>query len=123
MALSNVSELVKLRYSLSGKLDVVKGALSERLCLSESFVGKSKTLKSYGALVSMLYYPNSEAERIFPYPKQNGAVPFERATDGPRLKVIEWAILKVILKQALMMRGTYMSCLRGLSWRTAIVVT
>jgi hypothetical protein len=53
------------------------------------------TLKSYGALVTLPYYPGSEAERIFPNPHQNGAVPFECDLDGLWMKVIEWAIPKV----------------------------
>ena len=99
MALSGISTLVKLRYSLSGKLNVMKGALSERLNPSDSFVRESRTLKSYGSLVTMLYEPGSDAERIFPNPKRDGAVPFESSTEGPRLKVIEWVIPKVSLRE------------------------
>lgn len=103
MANSSISSLAKLRHSQSGKLNVVKGAIAERLNLSSSFVRKIMTLKSYGALVTMLFHPGSEAERIFPNPQQNGAVPFERDLDGLWLKVIEWAIPKVrIYKEGLL---------------------
>ena len=95
MAESSISNLVKLRYSQSGKLNVVRGAMSERLSLSSSFVRKYETLKSYGTLVTMEWYPGSEAERIFPNPHHQGAVPFERGIDGLWLKIIEWAIPKV----------------------------
>jgi hypothetical protein len=100
MAKSSISNLVKLHYSQSGKLNVVKGAMAERLTLSSSFVRKFMTLKSYGSLVTMPWYSGSVAERIFPNPQQRGAVPFERGTDGLWLKVIEWAIYKVSLSEA-----------------------
>jgi hypothetical protein len=95
MARSHISRLVKLRHSESGKLNVVRGAISERLYLSEGFVRKSQTLKSYGTLVTLAYHPGSEAARIFPNAMQLGAVPYERHADGDRLKVVEWAIPKV----------------------------
>ena len=93
MASNPICRKVKIRHSQSGKLDVVKGAISERLTLEETFVRRFKTLKSYGALVTLVY--NDEVERIFPNPRAYGALPFERANDGPRLKVIEWALPKV----------------------------
>lgn len=92
-----ISRQVKIRHSQSGKMDVVKGAISERLTLEETFVRKFRTLKSYGTLVTLVY--GNEAARIFPDPQKQGAVKFERANDGPRLKVIEWAIPKVSLPQ------------------------
>ena len=98
MARSHISSIVKLRHSESGKLNVVKGAISERLYLSEGFVRKSQTLKSYGTIVTLPYYPGSEAAMMFPDPKRLGAVPFERDEDGHRLKVVEWAIPKVSAK-------------------------
>lgn len=100
MAKSSIRHLVKLRYSQSGKLNVVKGAMAERSSLSSNFVRKFETLKSYGALVTMPYYPGSQAEKIFPNPHQQGAVPFERGTDGLWLKLIEWAIPKVSVSDA-----------------------
>ena len=93
MANNRISKIVKILHSQSGKLDVVKGAISERLTLEETFVRKFKTLKSYGTLVSLVY--SKEVARIFPDPQARGAFPFERANDGPRLKVIEWAVPKV----------------------------
>jgi hypothetical protein len=93
MASNPISGQVKLRYSQSGKMDVVKGAMSERLTLEETFVRKFRTLKSYGTLVTLVY--DEEVARIFPHPQRHGALPLERANDGPRLKVIEWAIPKV----------------------------
>jgi hypothetical protein len=95
MAKSRISGLVKLRHSQSGKLNVVRGAISERLYLTEGFVRKSQTLKSYGALVTLSYQPGSDAFAVFPNARQLGAVPFERDADGYRLKVVEWAIPKV----------------------------
>ena len=95
MARSHISRLVKLRHSESGKLNVVRGAISERLFLSEGFVRKFQTLKSYGTLITLPYFPGSEAATIFPDARKLGAVPFERNEDGYRLKVVEWAIPKV----------------------------
>lgn len=95
MAKSHISELARLRHSDSGKLNVVKGAISERLILTEGFVRKSQTLKSYGALVTLPYYPGSEGALLFPDARKLGAVPFERDVDGDRLKVVEWVIPKV----------------------------
>jgi hypothetical protein len=93
MASNPICRKVKIRHSQSGKLDVVKGAISERLTLEETFVRKFKTLKSYGTLVTLVY--SDEVARIFPNPWARDALPFERANDGPRLKVIEWALPKV----------------------------
>lgn len=93
MASSPISSKVKLRHSQSGKLDVVKGAISERFNLGETFVRKFRTLKSYGTLVNLVY--DDEVANIFPVPWLHGALPFECANDGPRLKVIEWALPKV----------------------------
>jgi hypothetical protein len=93
MASNPISSKVKIRHSQSGKLDVVKGAISERLTLEETFVRSFKTLKSYGTLVTLAY--GDEVARIFPRPQSHGALPFENANDGIRLKVIEWALPKV----------------------------
>lgn len=87
--------LVKFRYSHKGKLDVVKGAMSERLRLTETFVRKYETSKSYGTLVTLPYHNNSDAKRIFPNPLKHGAVPFEQDFGIRWLTVIEWAIPKV----------------------------
>lgn len=95
MAKSHISELVKLRHSDSGKLNVVRGAISERIISSEGFVRKSQTLKSYGTLVTLPYHEGSEGELLFPDAKRLGAVPFEKAADGYRLTVVDWAIPKV----------------------------
>ncbi|KAL5320456.1 hypothetical protein ACEPPN_011261 [Leptodophora sp. 'Broadleaf-Isolate-01'] len=94
MAKSHISELVKLRHSDSGKLNVVRGAISERIISSEGFVRKSQTLKSYGTLVTLPYHEGSEGELLFPDAKRLGAVPFEKAADGYRLTVVDWAIPK-----------------------------
>jgi hypothetical protein len=102
MANSPINRSVRLRYSHSGKLNVVKGAMSERLYLDETFVRKSQTIRSIGSLVTVAYFPGSDAEKMFPNPKEAGAVPFERAVDGNRLKVIEWAIPKVSVSPNLM---------------------
>ncbi len=61
MAKSLVNRHVKVWHSQSGKLHIVKGAISEWLYLSESFVCKSQILKSYGALITLPYYDSSEA--------------------------------------------------------------
>ena len=106
MARSHISGLVKLRHSESGKLNVVRGAISERLFLSEGFVRKSQTLKSYGTLVTLPYYPESEAAVLFPNARKLGAVPFERNADGYRLKVVEWAIPKVSVDANLIFPNT-----------------
>jgi len=91
MAASTISERVKIRYSESGKLNVVKGAMSGRLNLAEVFVRRYESLRSYGTLVSMLYYPGSEAQRMFPNARSEGAH-FEKEQIWERVKVIEWAI-------------------------------
>lgn len=106
MARSHISRLVKLRHSESGKLNVVRGAISDRLNLSEGFVRKSQTLKSYGTLVTLEYYAGSPAAAIFPNAQQLGAVPFERDADGYRLKVVEWAIPKVSANADLIFNNT-----------------
>lgn len=94
---------MNLRYSPSGKLDVVKGAMAERLILGSSFVRKCATVKSYGTLIVLQYHPGSEAGKLFPNPRQEGAVPFEAGIDGHKwLKVIEWAISKVSVLKDLM---------------------
>jgi len=95
MAQSHINSITRIRYSDSGKLNVVRGAISERLYPSNGFVRKSKTLKSYGSLVTLPYYPGSDAASLWPNAQQLGAVPYERDADGSRLKVIEWAIAKV----------------------------
>lgn len=84
---------VKIRHSPTGKLDVVKGAISERLVLEETFVREFKTLKSYGTLVTLVY--NDKVASIFPDPQSHGALSFEKDHDGIRLKVVEWALPKV----------------------------
>ena len=93
MANSIIAKDVKIRHSQSGKLDVVKGAISERLVLDECFVRQYKTSKGYGTLLTLLYA--NKVKKLFPNPQQHGAPPFEKSDDGPRLKVIEWAIPKV----------------------------
>lgn len=71
--------------------------MSDRLKLREKFVRKSETVKSYGSLTTLPYFPGSEGELLFPNAVQDGAVPFECDFDTDRLKVIEWAIPKVRL--------------------------
>jgi hypothetical protein len=93
MADSVIAKGVKIRHSQSGKLDVVKGAIAERLTLDECFVRQYQTSKSYGTLVTLVY--DNKVKGLFPNPHQHGAVPFEDSDDGRRLKVIEWAIPKV----------------------------
>lgn len=95
MEKSAIANRVNMRHSLSGKLDVVKGAMSDRLRLTEKFVRKSETIKSYGTLITLAYYPGSEGLRMFPNAIQDGAVPLERGFDTDMLKVVEWAIPKV----------------------------
>jgi len=95
MAQSKINDSVKIRYSESGKLNVVRGAISERIDLSNTFVRKFKTLKSYGSLVTLSYHPKSEAAAIWPNAHLLGAVDYEKDDDGIRLTVIEWAIPKV----------------------------
>lgn len=57
----------KLRYSASGKLNVVKVAMSERLTLNEeTFVRKRDAVRSYGTLVALDYSPKGEGRTIFP---------------------------------------------------------
>ncbi|KAF8851408.1 hypothetical protein BDZ45DRAFT_150850 [Acephala macrosclerotiorum] len=94
MARSSIANSVKLRHSLSGKLDVVKGAMSDRLKLTEKFIRKSETVKSYGTLITLRYDPGSEGQRMFPNAIQDGAVPLERDYDTNMVKVVEWAIPK-----------------------------
>ena len=95
MANSLIAKQVKIRHSQSGKLDVVKGAIAERLVLDECFVRQYKTSKSYGTLVTLLY--GNDVRKLFPNPQQHGAPPFEKSDDGLWLKVIEWAIPKVCI--------------------------
>lgn len=76
-------------------MDVIKGAISERLTLDECFVRQYKTSKSYGTLVSLVY--DKHTKKLFPNPQKHGAVPFEESEDAMRLKVIEWAIPKVCI--------------------------
>lgn len=96
MSLSPISNMVKVYYSESGKLNVVKGAISERLRLKDPFVRKFSTLKSYGTLVAMPYFPGSPAFRRFPNAKQDGA---DFQSEGPtsHVTVIEWAVPKVFI--------------------------
>lgn len=98
MGRSPISKLVTLRHSESGKLNVVRGVISERLDLSETFVRKFQTLRSYGTLITLPYCPGSKVATVFPNPRELGAVDFARDIDGRRLKVIEWAIPKVSLQ-------------------------
>lgn len=95
MSRSPIAKAVKLRHSESGKLDVVKGAMSDRLKLTEKFVRDSETVKSYGTLISVAYFPGSEGWTMFPNAVQEGAVPFERDNNVNFLKLVEWAIPKV----------------------------
>ncbi|KAH6714155.1 hypothetical protein BKA61DRAFT_56377 [Leptodontidium sp. MPI-SDFR-AT-0119] len=53
MVKSSVATAATLRHSPTGKMDVVKGALAERHKLTERFVRKSETVKSYGTLVAL----------------------------------------------------------------------
>lgn len=76
-------------------MDVVKGALAERQKLTERFVRKSETVKSYGTLVALQWGKNLEGTVRFPNAITDGAVQLEKQTDGLWLKVIEWAIPKV----------------------------
>lgn len=97
MSESSLGRMVKIQYSQSGKLDVVKGAISDRLHLNDAFVPKFETQKSYGTLVTLEYYEGSEGWTAFPDARKQGAV-IVRDRDGPGgpwLKVIEWAIPKV----------------------------
>lgn len=94
MATSKLSKVVTIRHSQSGKLNVVKGAISERFQLNDNFVRKFQTLKSYGTLVTMEWTPGSKAHELFPTPGKDGAVPFEREHNISFVKVIEWAIPK-----------------------------
>ncbi|KAF4631492.1 hypothetical protein G7Y89_g6638 [Cudoniella acicularis] len=99
---STISSRVNIRYSKSGKMDVVKGALSERLYLSEQFLRRFKTLKSYGTLITLPYWEDPVkcvAYAMFPDALAHGAIPFERDMEcdkrsGDRVTVIEWAISK-----------------------------
>lgn len=95
MARSTIANKVKLRHSQTGKMDVVKGALSERQKLRDKFVRKTETTKSYGTLVTLPWGPGLEGTELFPNARRDGAVPFENEADGLRVKVIEWAIPKV----------------------------
>lgn len=94
MAASQIARRVKILHSQSGKLNVVKGAMADRLQLSETFVRKFKTIKSYGTQLLMEWYPGSEAHQFFPNAQDEGAI-FERPDGHTWLKVIEWAISKV----------------------------
>ena len=87
MANHPIAKKVQIRHSQTRKSGVVKGAIAERLTLEEKFVRKFKAQKSYGTLVTLLY--TDEIAQIFPYPQHQGAVDFEPAEDGDRLKVIE----------------------------------
>lgn len=107
MARSALSRSVKLHHSRSGKLDVVTGAMAERMSLREKFVRKSATLKSYGTLITLPYCLDSEGRSLFPGAVQDTAVHFERGEcelcgnlKCIKLKVIEWAIPKVSLSHA-----------------------
>ena len=97
MAFAFADSAIRLRYSQSGKLDVVRGAIFERLNLGESFVHKFEILKSYGSLLSLPY--DEEVRRQFPDPKLHGAVPFEQSKEGLRLMVVEWAVPAVCSRQ------------------------
>ncbi|KAH7410655.1 hypothetical protein BKA64DRAFT_359215 [Cadophora sp. MPI-SDFR-AT-0126] len=94
MARSSIATVVKLRHSQTGKMDVVKGALTERVELREKFVRKSQTVKSYGTLTTVPWNKGQEGMLWFPNAIADGAVEFEKHPDGLWLKVIEWAIPK-----------------------------
>lgn len=96
MARSPIARSVKLHHSQSGKFDVVKGAMSERLSLREKFVRKSETMKSYGALISVPYSRGSEGHTLFPNAARDGGQ-FENGERTRWLKVVEWVIPKVSL--------------------------
>ena len=74
--------------------------MSDRTNLTEKFVRRSETLKSYGTLLTLEYYPGSEGQRMFPNAIQDGAVPFERHYDAHTVKVVEWAIPKIIFPRS-----------------------
>jgi hypothetical protein len=101
MAKSDISKMVKLYHSQSGKMDVVKGAMSGRLSLQEKFIRKSATTRSYGTLVNI---PYSLGHKLFPNAVKEGAVPCkpEPGDKSKWLKVIEWAIPKVSRTNATM---------------------
>jgi hypothetical protein len=104
MERSSVAKSAKLRYSLGGKLDVVRGAMSDRRMLTEKFVRKSETLKSYGTLMLIDYNPGSGGRRMFPNAFQDGAVPLERVERQhgvELLKVVQWSISKVSFHKSL----------------------
>ncbi|MAD84981.1 MAG: hypothetical protein CL912_18640 [Deltaproteobacteria bacterium] len=117
MAKSPIAARVKLRHSKTGKMDVVKGALSERQKLRESFVRKSETIKSYGTLITLPWGNGREGTMRFPNAIRDGAVDFEKDPDGVRLKVIEWAIPKVSLAMEFSRLFTKFSTLREPFWR------
>jgi hypothetical protein len=86
-------EHLQFRYSSTGKLDVVKGALFERLLLRESFLRLSKTVRNYGTLVSLPYSPR--IQRIFPDPRKSGAVGFRHEDGEQRITTIQWSVPRV----------------------------
>ncbi|KAK0120220.1 hypothetical protein ONS95_011626 [Cadophora gregata] len=92
LARSSIATTVKLRHSQTGKMDVVIGALKERMELRESFIRESQTVKSYGTLVTVPWSKGQEGMLWFPNAIADGAVEFEKHPDGLWLKVIEWAI-------------------------------
>lgn len=89
---------VQIRYGgLSGKMNVVAGAFSERMNPGEKFVRKSETIRSYGTLID-LDYGMEEFRALFPNAEADGGI-FEKEVQGNKvlnwLKVIQWEIPKV----------------------------
>lgn len=94
MSRSSFANTVNLRYSEAGKLDVVKGVLSDREKLAENFIRRSQTAKSYGTLLAVKYSTGAEGQLMFPNARQDGGV-FERPFGEEMVQVVEWAIPKV----------------------------
>jgi len=85
-----VNAQFQIYHSQSGKTDVVKGAMNDRIKLEEVFVRKYQTLKSYGTLAS---WPcNVTNTRRFPKLQQNPASYFEEENDDQRFQTIQWAV-------------------------------
>lgn len=84
---------LRVKYSQSGKLDVVKGAMTSRLNLEEVFVRKFRTTRSYGTLVDIPY--NDDTAEIFPDPESQDSVGFIEIDNRQWLRVIAWAVPKV----------------------------
>jgi hypothetical protein len=96
LAKTSLVHRVKFHYSRDGKLNVVRGAISERLSLRDNFVRRFEASKSYGTLVTFEWCAGSDAQRFFPNGEQDGILescPYDPNFKG--LMVIEWAIPKV----------------------------